>query len=253
MEQRSEPRHRALLRVDYRSTQPFMADHTTDLGRGGLFVRTDRDFALGESVLLCISFPGLLEPTEMVGTVRWRRSAAEAAATKQPQGVGVAFDPGQEQAVARVAQLLDRIVSGTSMPPKARQFDVLLVEDNRFVQDLFRHALGRFHDGRASGASHETLQVHVAFTGHEAMRLLQTKRPNLAIVDHLLPGMTGARLVRLMRTELGLPDVPVLMVSAGGREARAEALEAGATVYLDKPVLLAQLVATIAAMLTDGG
>jgi DNA-binding response OmpR family regulator len=93
--------------------------------------------------------------------------------------------------------------------------------------------------------------VHSAFTGHEPLRIIPNIDPDLAIIDHFLPGITGAQLVRQLRAQSRFVSLPILVVSTGGRDARSEALASGATVYLDKPVLLTQLVSTIGTILME--
>ena len=75
-------------------------------------------------------------------------------------------------------------------------------------------------------------------------RLLETRRPALAVLDLVLPGVDG---VELMRTLPGLADIPVIFLSAygeGGTVARA--LEAGAADYVVKPFSPAELAARVA-------
>ncbi len=247
MERRREARAPVVLRVDYDSASALLADYATDLGTGGLFVRTDLPLEIGASIRLTLSFPGLLEPTEVDATVRWLRRGS-AVGRGDSAGYGISFDPGQDARLVSIRQLLERIRKAVALPAKrSGTLEVLLVEDNKFVQDLFQHALRRLHEGKAI----DTLRVHVAYTGHEALRLIPTIAPNLAIIDHYLPGITGAHLVRQLRSQPRFFSLPILVVSTGGRDARTEALESGATVYLDKPVLLTHLVSTIRAMLAE--
>ena len=75
-------------------------------------------------------------------------------------------------------------------------------------------------------------------------RLLETKRPALAVLDLVLPGADG---IELMRTVPGLADLPVIFVSAYGEgDTVARALEAGAADYIVKPFSPAELAARVA-------
>ena len=75
-------------------------------------------------------------------------------------------------------------------------------------------------------------------------RLLETRRPALAVLDLVLPGADG---IELMRTVPGLADLPVIFVSAYGEgDTVARALEAGAADYIVKPVSPAELAARVA-------
>jgi uncharacterized protein (TIGR02266 family) len=247
-DRRRSPRVRVLLRVEYESREDLAADYVTDLADGGLFIRTDLDLAIGSRIGLSLSFPGLLEPTVMDCVVRWRRTG-DKATPLEPIGVGVEFVgslPGHRE---RVMGLLGRL----SQPPRQLEpavgtFRVLLVEDNAFVSELFRHAVLKLHTELVGYTSHDLM---IARTGHEALRLLEDRKPDMVILDHYLPGITGCSLVRRIRSMPDHQRTPVLMISMGGDEVRREALASGATLYMDKPILLTQLLDTLRALTKD--
>lgn len=120
----------------------------------------------------------------------------------------------------------------------ARSFCVLLAEDNGFASELFRYAVGRFQNELVGYDSHDLM---MAVTGQEALRLLQSRRADLVILDHYLPGITGCALVRKLRSMPDYEHTPILVVSVGGHEIQEEALSAGATRFMAKPVQLSQL------------
>lgn len=124
----------------------------------------------------------------------------------------------------------------------SRSFCVLLAEDNSFVSELFRYAVVRFQKELIGYESHDLL---TAVTGQEALRLLQKRRADIVIVDHYLPGLTGCALVRRLRAMPDYEQTPILVISVGGAEIRQEAIEAGATHFMDKPVQLSQLLDTM--------
>jgi uncharacterized protein (TIGR02266 family) len=247
-ERRRAPRAHVLLRVDYKNRDDFAADYVTDLGVGGIFIRTELELPVGSQISLNLSFPGLLEPTEVEAVVRWVRRPGHGVPTDQV-GVGVEFTGGDEQHRSRLLSLVSQL-ENTKKEPRTRtrkSFRVLLVEDNAFVSELFRHAVMKFRSELEDCREHE---VMIARTGHEALRLLESKSPDMVIVDHYLPGITGCALIRKIRKTQGLEATPVLMISVGGAEIRREALEAGATLYMDKPILLTQLLDTLRALLS---
>src|SRR5512143_3378863 len=83
-EKRSHPRFPLILAVDYPGAASTVRDYTENLSAGGLFIRTEREFEVGERVTLLLSFPDLLEPAEIeVEVVRMR-----AAGGAEPPGVG---------------------------------------------------------------------------------------------------------------------------------------------------------------------
>ena len=77
----------------------------------------------------------------------------------------------------------------------------------------------------------------------EALRLVETERPNLVLLDLVLPGSDG---IELMRSILSIAEVPVVFLSAYGRdEVIARAFEAGAVDYMVKPFSATELVARV--------
>ncbi|KPI24796.1 response regulator transcription factor [Streptomyces sp. NPDC048253] len=125
---------------------------------------------------------------------------------------------------------------------------VLLIEDDRAVRDGVALALRR--------QGHE---VAAAETGEEGLNRLRSFRPDVVVLDLMLPGMTGLDVCRRMR-ELD-PTLPVIMATArGDDEDIVVGLEAGADDYVVKPVPARVLQARIRAVLrraagapADGG
>jgi len=247
-ERRGSPRVSVLLRVEYAAREDLAADYVTDLGEGGLFIRTDLDLEIGSLLCVSLSFPGLLEPTTFEGVVRWRRGPGPDT-TPDQIGVGVMFLDGHVDGKRRMLGLLDDLQRArTKLKPRSAggSFRVLLAEDNSFVCELFRHALLKFQAELSDYPLHDLV---TASTGQQALRAIENGKPDFIILDHYLPGITGCALVRRIRAMPGHGRTPILMISVGGNEVRREALDAGATLFMDKPVLLTQLLDTLRALI----
>jgi len=92
--------------------------------------------------------------------------------------------------------------------------------------------------------------VMAAYDGTEALHLAQRRRPDLAIVDIVMPGMDGIALCRAMRRDPRLGSVPVLFLTArSGVEDRVRGLDEGGDDYLTKPFDLRELRARVQALL----
>lgn len=243
-ERRQDGREDLLLKVEYGNANDLLADYLTDLSQGGIFIRTTAPFEIGSRLAFKLSFPGILAPLDLHGIVRWKREEGPTGSV----GVGVEFEFDDDQQRQLISALVGKLrASGRS--DKASKgptgsFRVLLVEDNQFVHDLFRHAIGKLHS---------SLEIVGVFDGDQAMREIDESEFDLAIVDHFLPGAQGTELVKQIRDDARLREMPVLVVSTGGESIRAQALEAGADLYLDKPVLLKQLLATLELLLSVRG
>jgi two-component system, sensor histidine kinase RpfC len=131
----------------------------------------------------------------------------------------------QAEGVVFISDYLKRRDAGRSLR-------VLVADDNAVNQTVLAKILER--------ANHElTLVAH----GDEALDTLERERFDIAIFDRNMPGMSGIEAVRALRMmEMGGPQLPVIVLSADvTEEARREAAEAGADLYLTKPVQATRL------------
>jgi uncharacterized protein (TIGR02266 family) len=243
-EKRRDPRVPLVLRVEYPGAPGSVQDATENLSAGGLFIRTDRAFADGERVPLVVSFPGLLEPLEIeVEVVRTRPKGAEG-----PAGVALKIPIDRVDDRHKLARLAETARTGLG---KARHgFRVLVVEDNPHVVEMYEYALRKLRGGEGG----IDVTVEYATNGHEALLRLETP-PHIDLVmsDLYMPVMDGFTLVERMRATPALAEIPILVISAGGPETRARAVDLGVDVYLQKPVQFADVIATVRTLLKVRG
>ena len=116
---------------------------------------------------------------------------------------------------------------------------VLLVDDDADVRYMTRVNL-----------SFEGFDVVEASSGAEAIDLAQTERPDIVVLDVMMPGMDGLQVLRELRADVTLEDTPVVLLSArAGTEAETEGWEVGATAYVTKPFTVGGLAATLRQLL----
>ena len=114
---------------------------------------------------------------------------------------------------------------------------ILVVDDEAELREMVRAIFTRAGYGR----------VVTAATGAEALAICRDCRPDIVILDVMLPGMDGFAVLRALRQD---SDVPVLMLTARGEaEDRIEGLENGADDYLAKPFLPKELLLRAEAIL----
>lgn len=219
------------LIVEYADIDDFLTDYADTLRQGRGQIQTERALEPGTPVQLGLTFPGLVEPLVVDATV---------------QSLGDLPD-GEEPCVE--VQLVDSSASRlATLVPRIQDRDrrvvlpvlnVLIVEDNRHIAELVKNGL-------AASARRELrdfmFTFEIAEHGAAALGLLEHQRFDVAIVEVYLPVLDGASLIRQMRTTLGLASLPIITMSAGRDAARAAALRAGASVFLDKPVQLRHLI-----------
>jgi DNA-binding response OmpR family regulator len=116
---------------------------------------------------------------------------------------------------------------------------VLIVDDEAIVRDVLTRYLER-----------EGFQVDAAADGEAALEIAARSRPDIVVLDLMLPKVDGLEVFRRLRE---LWDVPVVMLTAKGEEIdRLVGLELGADDYVSKPFSPREVVARIRAILRRG-
>jgi DNA-binding response OmpR family regulator len=122
------------------------------------------------------------------------------------------------------------------LPPNQPPIHLLLVEDDENIAEPL-----------CFGLQSEGFVVTHATTGKQGLELARAKKPDVVLLDVMLPEMDGFTVVRTLRAE---SSVPVLMLTARGQELdRVMGLELGADDYLVKPFSFRELVARVRALL----
>lgn len=113
---------------------------------------------------------------------------------------------------------------------------ILVVEDDSTLQEMLEYNLVR-----------QGYEVITTDNGRKAVELARSQKPNLILLDVMLPGIDGFEVCRILRKEL---SVPILMLTAKAEEVdKIVGLEMGADDYLTKPFSMRELLARVKAML----
>lgn len=123
--------------------------------------------------------------------------------------------------------------------PKAPPVKVLVVEDERDIAALVSYHLTK-----------EGYRVRTAESGQEALEGMAAERPDLVILDLMLPGLSGYEVLQDMRRRPESAELPVVVLTARRDEAdRVKGLELGADDYVTKPFSPRELVLRVSAVL----
>lgn len=96
--------------------------------------------------------------------------------------------------------------------------------------------------------------TRIARDGEEALGVLKAFRPDVVLLDVMLPRRSGIEVCRFIRAEPALANARVLMLTAkGGRNDMRSGLEAGADDYLTKPFSTHELLARVKALVAERG
>ncbi|MDH3901052.1 MAG: response regulator [Gammaproteobacteria bacterium] len=96
----------------------------------------------------------------------------------------------------------------------------------------------------------EGFEVHTAEDGQAAIEMLAESRPDLMILDVMMPRKNGFEVCKEVRADPALSGLPIILLSAKGREVEiAKGLSLGADAYITKPFSTHELVARVKEML----
>ncbi len=116
---------------------------------------------------------------------------------------------------------------------------ILVVEDERDIQDIVAYNLQQ--------AGYE---VVLASRGDDAVRLAKLQRPDLVLLDLMLPGLSGKEVCQAIRRDSATATTPVIMLTAKGEEVdRVVGLEVGADDYVTKPFSMRELMLRVQTIL----
>lgn len=120
----------------------------------------------------------------------------------------------------------------TSVLDSSRAQRVLVVDDEKPIVEALAYSLRK-----------EGFSVLTAGSGEEGLHLARTTKPDLIILDIMLPAASGFQVCRVLRKE---SDVPIIMLTAKGEEEdRVLGLDLGADDYMTKPFSIRELIARV--------
>jgi CheY-like chemotaxis protein len=124
-----------------------------------------------------------------------------------------------------------------ALPPVAGRVEnarILVADDNADMRAYIARLLGA------------RWQVEAVADGQAALEAIRRQRPHLVLTDVMMPKLGGFELLRAIRDDPQLRDLPAIMLSArAGEEAQVEGLDAGADDYLSKPFSARELTARV--------
>ncbi|MGI9481708.1 MAG: phosphate regulon transcriptional regulator PhoB [Hyphomicrobiales bacterium] len=116
---------------------------------------------------------------------------------------------------------------------------VLVVEDEEAIQVLLKYNLEA-----------EGFHVRLTDTGDDVGMMIDEERPDLILLDWMLPGLSGIEVCRMVRSRPDTREIPIIMLTARGEEAeRVRGLATGADDYVVKPFSVPELLARVRSLL----
>jgi phosphate regulon transcriptional regulator PhoB len=116
---------------------------------------------------------------------------------------------------------------------------ILVVDDEKDIVDLIAYNL-----------TNEDYTIVKAYNGDQALKLIQAEKPDLILLDLMLPGLQGLEICKRVRTNPETASVPIIMLTAKTEEIdKILGLEMGADDYITKPFSVRELIARVRAVM----
>ncbi|GAB4532451.1 MAG: hypothetical protein Tsb0020_48560 [Haliangiales bacterium] len=196
------------VRVEFRTASSFLVAYSVNLSRGGIFLETDHDAAVGDSITLEFTVPGL-GPIKAMGRVAWRREPGN---KEGPSGLGVKFERIEDE----LGQVIDKLITGFE------RLQVLVLcareQDGPLLARLVRSVLG-------------TADITSSSDFRQASALL-TGSTDLAIIEVDIYTDIGLDLIRQAKART--PSIPVIALASHQR-LQSQARMAGADEFTPNP------------------
>ncbi|GEM_PF-1934527 len=191
---------------------------TVNLSRGGLCFYSDILYPLGAQIFCRVTFPGQAEPFDAIGVIAWFTRIEQ---DQHNYKLGIEFTELRPAPRAALEELLEH-------PPAAarsRSKRLLLVDDDedlRLALKLRFESLG--------------FEVLTAANGLEGLQKGRDERPDLIILDLMLPALNGYEVCRLLKFDQKYCAIPIILCTARSRaEDMAMGQHVGADAFITKP------------------
>ena len=249
-EHRKFDRATAVIKVNYSTHGDLKMDYAQNISRGGLFLATENHFELGQDIELHLNTSGLKNAIAVPGVVKWVGERG----TPPIKGIGVQFkldDPKTKERIDRMVNVVDEpIKASLAETMEAQSVQVFILDPNDFASKMYAdgiYKMARRGEGDLSGP------VEVSrFTTPEDLNNTLDERPcNALIIELKSNEFDGVAVIKGLRERFG-ESLPIFAISRPFPRDRYEALEAGATAFLNKPLQMRTLFNTLLICLQEG-
>ncbi len=148
---------------------------------------------------------------------------------KKPAGAAPSAPPTAEALQALIKPAVDSVSASKpeddGKEPQGKRRRILVVDDEEAIRVILRVTLER-----------HGFEVLEAASGSEALGKVLEERPDMLLTDLDMPGLDGRQVVKAIRGDLGMNDLPIIVLTASAREhQREDLLAVGVNDYLTKP------------------
>lgn len=117
---------------------------------------------------------------------------------------------------------------------------ILIVDDEPEMLDLLKIHL-----------ENNKYDIIAAMDGESCLKIAASEKPDVILLDLLLPGMSGIEVCRRLKEDDDTKDIPIIMLTAAGSDMAPKGLEKGAVSFITKPFDISNLLSEIKAALKN--
>ncbi|MBI3995481.1 MAG: response regulator [Nitrospirae bacterium] len=184
-----------------------------DLSIEGMYISTRVRFA--QNAVLTLRFEIERHPIETQARVMYRHEGI---------GMGVRFLSLKPEDAEQIRAHIEAVSTTRHVQPKTKRKRILIIDDTNFYQTVYQNRL-----------LSEGFAVLIARNGMEGLKILMKEKPDLILLDLIMEGMDGYKVLQIIKSEPDLKDIPVVVFSVRGTTQEvSRAIAMGAADYLVK-------------------
>lgn len=184
-----------------------------DLSIEGMYISTRARFA--QNAVLTLRFEIEHHPIETQARVMYQHEGI---------GMGVRFLSLKPEDAGRIRAYIETVSTTRHVQPKTKRKQILIIDDTNFYQTVYQSRL-----------LSEGFAVLIARNGMEGLKILMKEKPDLILLDLIMEGMDGYKVLQIIKSEPDLKDIPVVVFSVRGTTQEvSRAIAMGAADYLVK-------------------
>jgi uncharacterized protein (TIGR02266 family) len=234
---REHPRFEGTYHVQYKTVDELVLAYTSDLSRGGMFLKTEDFLPINAVIQVKIELPEGAGEIPAICRVAYVRDRDTAAMQALPMGMGVEFLDLDREALQIFEHFIIEL-SGSAQPAQkaiARKLKVVVVDDD----PAYLQHLAAIFQGRGD-------QVFTAVDGFEGLAMCLKQLPDVILCDVQMPRMDGWQFLRMVRARPSLAGTPVVFqTSEAGDADRLRGYQLGVDDYINKPFQPDELLARV--------
>jgi type IV pilus assembly protein PilZ len=243
-ENRQFQRASAVIKVNYQSQGALKMDYAQNISRGGLFLATNSAFQVGQQIELQLSTKGNTQVIGVPGLVRWVGERG----TPPVKGIGVQFQLEDSLVRSRIENMINALEE-----PQLHQendLQIFILEPTEFIAKMYADGIIKMSNLDENAHLQGAVKIKIFSKAADAFDAIKKGACHIFITELKSDEIDGVALIKKIRSEL-TQEMPIFAIAKSYEGDRQEAIQAGATAFLNKPVQMKTLFNTLLLCVQD--